>query len=59
MGDGRDVEGPAQGALFEIEVDEDDGCVRVVASGQVMNLGPECAVATKLADWLAERDFEA
>lgn len=50
-------EEPAQGALFEIEVDEDDGCVWIVAGGQVVNLGPVDPVSEKLADWLAQRDF--
>lgn len=51
-------EGPPQGALFEIEVDEEDGCVWVVVDGQTINLGPVEAVSEKWANWLAERDFE-
>jgi len=51
-------EAPEQGALFEIEVDDDDGCVWIVGKGgHVYNLGPEAAVSEKLADWLGERDY--
>lgn len=52
-----EAEGAPQGALFEIEVDDDDGCVWVVTDGQTVNLGPIEAVSTKWADWLASRDF--
>ncbi len=53
------IEGPAQGAVFEIEVDEDDGCAWIVAGGQTINLGPVNAVAEKWAQWLADREFES
>jgi hypothetical protein len=52
---------PEQGALFEIEGPDEDACVWLVAGkgadAVVVNLGPREAVATKLADWLAEIDF--
>jgi len=50
-------EGPRQGALFEIAVDDDDGCVWVLKDGQAMNLGPVDAVSELLAEWLAQRDY--
>jgi hypothetical protein len=56
-----DSEELEQGALFEIEGPDEDACVWLVAGkgedAVVVNLGPREAVATKLADWLAEIDF--
>jgi hypothetical protein len=56
-----DHDEPEQGALFEIEGPDEDACVWLVAGkgedAVVVNLGPREAVATKLADWLAEIDF--
>ena len=53
---------PERGALCEIEVDNDDGCVWIVvgkgAEAQTVNLGPRDRVAEKWADWLARIDFE-
>ena len=50
-----------QGALFEIEGPDEDSCVWLVSGvgedAVVVNLGPRAAVAEKLAQWLAERDF--
>ena len=58
MSDHDDAE---QGALFEIEGPDEDSCVWLVSGkgeeAVVVNLGPREAVATKLADWLAEIDF--
>ena len=51
-----DPDSPEQAALFEIEVDADDGCAWLVTKGPVINLGPADAGAEKLADWLAQRD---
>ena len=57
------ADGPEQGALFEIEVDDDDGCVWLVTGtgedARTVNLGPRRAVAGKFAKWLAAIDFEA
>ena len=48
---------PEQGALFELEVDDDDGCVWLVTGEgdgtRAVNLGPRHAVAAKFRDWLA------
>lgn len=57
FGKERPEDEPPQNALFDIEVDDDDGCVWIVIDGRTENLGPAEAVATKWADWLAERDF--
>jgi hypothetical protein len=50
-----------QGAIFEIEGPDENACVWLVAGkgedAVVVNLGLREAVATKLADWLAEIDF--
>ena len=52
---------PEQGALFEIEGPDEDGCVWICsAEGRdiwCQNLGPREPVAEKLAAWLAEIDF--
>jgi hypothetical protein len=53
---------PEQEALFEIEGPDEDSCVWLVSgkgeSAVVVNLGPREAVAEKLANWLAEIDFD-
>jgi len=54
---GKEPDAPEQGALFEIEDDEEDGCTSIVIDGRVENLGPTAAVAQKWADWLAARDY--
>lgn len=50
-----------QQALFKIEGPDEDGCVWLVSgegeSAVVVNLGPREAVATRMAEWLAEIDF--
>jgi hypothetical protein len=52
---------PEQGALFEIEGPDEDGCVWICSAGGrdvwCQNLGPREAVAEKLAQWLTEIDF--
>jgi hypothetical protein len=55
---GREPGDKEQGALFEIEVDEEDGCVSIIVDGRVENLGPIDAVAEKWANWMAARDFD-
>ena len=56
-----ELEDCAQGALFEVEGPDEDGCVWACApSGRdvwCQNLGPKEAVAEKLAGWLAQQDF--
>lgn len=42
-----------QGALFEIEGPDQDGCVWINFPDRVANLDPRDAVADKLAEWLA------
>jgi hypothetical protein len=52
---------PEQGALFEIEGPDEDGCVWICsADGRdvwCQNLGPRQVVAEKLAQWLTEIGF--
>jgi hypothetical protein len=56
--DASGEDGDPQGALFEIEGPDEDGCVWLTGEGGVhVNLGPREAVAEKLAGWLAEIDF--
>jgi hypothetical protein len=56
-----DADGPAQGALFEIEGPDEDGCVWICSSAGrdvwCRNLGPRDAVAEKLTAWLSSMDF--
>ena len=51
-----------QGALFEIEGPDEDGCVWICSSeGRdtwCQNLGPREAVAEKLARWLGEIEYD-
>ena len=51
-----------QGASFKLEGRDEDGCVWLISGeGQgatAINLGPRQTVAGRMADWLAEIDFE-
>jgi hypothetical protein len=47
------VEGNEQGALFEIEGPDEDGCVWLHAGATTVNLGPRDRVAERLQEWLA------
>ena len=57
-----DHEGPEQGALFQIEGPDEDGCVWVCSLGDrdiwCHNLGPKAAVAQALSQWLASQDCD-
>ena len=54
-------DGPEQGALFEIEGPDEDGCVWICsAAGRAdwcQNLGPRDKVAEVLSEWLGSIDF--
>ena len=53
---------PVQGALFEIEGPDEDGCVWICSvAGRTdwcQNLGPADKVAEVLSGWLGEIDFQ-
>jgi hypothetical protein len=52
---------PEQGALFDIEGPDEDGCVWICSAGGrdvwCQNLGPREKVSEKLAQWLSEIDY--
>jgi hypothetical protein len=48
---------PEQCALFELEGPDEDACVWLTSGATHINLGPQDAVAGKMADWLAAIDF--
>ena len=54
-------EGPEQGALFEIEGPDEDGCVWICsAKGRSVwcqNLGPKDEVAAVLSEWLGSTEY--
>ena len=54
-------DGPPQGALFQIEGPDEDGCVWICSvEGRdvwCQNLGPKEAVAEKLSEWLKSIDY--
>lgn len=53
---------PEQGALFEIEGPDEDGCVWMHGTdrrnGWTQNLGPRDKVAEVLSEWLGAIDFQ-
>jgi hypothetical protein len=57
------TEGPEQGALFEIEGPDEDGCVWICSpKGHedvwCRNLGPKDQVAERMLAWFAANDLE-
>jgi hypothetical protein len=46
-------EGEEQGALFQVEGPDEDGCVWLHAGNMTVNLGPKDAVAAIFYSWLA------
>jgi len=58
---GKEPGAPEQGALFEIQGPDEDGCVWVCSpEGREVwcaNLGPADAVAEMFTQWLAQQDY--
>jgi hypothetical protein len=62
QGSGEDnIDGPAQGPLFKLEHDSEDGCAWICSKeGRDVwcrNLGPISAACTVMANFLGEVDF--